>query len=180
MHASKVRNMKKEPRIKYPLTRKGYRKLRNYWKPDSVEALFVAEAPPEDRRSYFFNHKTGIGHGLFSYITCGLNIRGKTKEKRLKEFEKENFWLIDVFQEPIEDVKKKDVESHLAEFESELERVKPKKTVIVIPKRRLGSAWRYLVSMYLLQDYGKDQLIGISEWSWSEFNKKLKELRIKS
>jgi len=173
--------MKREPKIEYPLTREDYRKLRNYWKPNSasMKALFVAEAPPENRRSYFFNHKTSIGQGLFSYVTCGLNIRRKTKEKRLKEFEK-NFWLIDVFQEPIEDVEEKDVESHLAEFRSELNRVRPKKIVIVIPKSRLRSAWRNLVSMCLLQGYEKSQVIEIPKWIRSEFNRRLEELRVES
>jgi hypothetical protein len=33
---------------------------------------------------------------------------------------------------------------------------------------------------YLLEDYGRDQLIEISRWSRSEFYEKLKELQIKS
>lgn len=56
-------------------------------------------------RSYFFNHEIGIGRGLFSYVTCGLGIREKTKEERLKEFRRRNFWLIDVFQNPIKNVR---------------------------------------------------------------------------
>lgn len=168
--------MKKEPDIKYPLTREDYRKLRNYWKPDVVRVLFVAEAPPKDGRSYFFNHNTGIGQGLFSYITCGLNIRGKDKEKRLCEFEKHGFWLIDVFQEPIEKVEKKDIESHLTEFENELERAAPGKIVVVIPRSRLREAWRDLVIKLLINDYGK-HLIEIAKWRRNEFNKKLEQLR---
>ena len=167
-----------KPKIKYPLTREDYRKLRHYWKPDDVKVLFVAEAPPKDRKSYFFNHETGIGQGLFSYVTCGLGIRGKDKEKRLCEFKKRGFWLIDVFQEPIEDIHKKDVESHLTEFRNELKRAGPGKIVIVIPKSRLKKAWRDLVIKHLLDDYGEHfELIKIPKWGRRDFSTKLKELQ---
>ena len=171
--------MDKKPEIEYPFSRESYKRLRGYWRPETVDTLFVGESPPKNRRSYFFNHNTGIGRGLFSYITCALNIRETTKEERLWEFKRRNFWLIDVFQEPIKDIKEKDIESHLAEFKGELEKAKPERIVVAIPKRRLGSAWRHLVLMYLLQvpNYKPSQLIVISKWTRGEFNEKLKEFR---
>ncbi len=193
--------MDEEENIDYPLEKDNYKSLRQRWKPgerdkyNKVDVLIVAEAPPnasdnrDERKSYFYNHETGVGHRnkLFSRVTRGIyskeelpNCTGQEdKIKRLKKLRKDGFWLMDIFQKPKEDIDEENedlIEKHVEEFRTELrEQVNNlseiNKIITVFPQNKLKHPWRNLLISFIFEEIQEDLNIDkISKWEDEEFD----------
>lgn len=177
--------MDEKPNVSPPLDKEDRKELSNYWKNNEVvKVLIIAEAPPDDHKKYFYNHETNVGHGLFSYVTCALDIREKTKEERLERLRENYIWMIDIFSDPIEEITNSEiVEENLEDFRSELKQITPKKKlekiIIAPPKSRIKGPWKQLISYCFFNDYRFDDIIYIPSWTRENFKEKLEEIKQK-
>ena len=78
-----------------------YTKHQEKWKPTKVDILFFAESPPNPRENneppYFYNENTQDDGGLWNQFNEALEINAENKKEFLKQFQKENYLLEDIF-----------------------------------------------------------------------------------
>ena len=84
---------------------------RERYKPDRLKCLLIAEAPPSDESRYFYFDHVPSRDGLFvetmkvlfpSVAADYLGNRGRElKRSLLSSFQREGYWLVDAFEEPL-------------------------------------------------------------------------------
>jgi hypothetical protein len=111
-------------------------KVYEYWKPDPVKVLFLAESPSWHKESngelrYFYNPNSEP-KGLSKTIPEYLGIDGTTKREMLEEFRRRHFFLIDTVKCIFDKKVEKPIPLELVEFsgreilQQEIEDLNPK------------------------------------------------------
>ena len=171
------------------MDKKDRKKLRNYWKPENVNVLFIGESPPDDENAYFYNHnyENKKGMPLFRRITDAfIDTKLDSKEEKLKILKKSGFWLVDFFQEPMKEQKEKpswnQIEKYVKEFLSEVsEEVKPEYFVFLIPGfKKEKMLWKYILANLITEKLQNKMILHpkiIVIERWKELNKDSEELK---
>jgi hypothetical protein len=145
-----------------------YKKMREAYKPERVDVLFIGESPPPSKPSgsppYFYNEKEDQPGRLYRRIAYALELR-ESKPDGLKDFRWRNMWLTDVFDEPLREILPENLGKHLDRLFKEIdERKPPRKIVTLLPKKRLNMVLKY----FLEKSLPDSKFLHLNPWRMSE------------
>jgi len=109
------------------------RNARDKYKPDVIRYLLIAEAPPSEDRFFYFDH-VGFADNLFigtMKVLFPKQFRGyigqrsaQQKQRLLRSFQKEGFWLLDAVDSPLEHTASAAQLAKISDLESRLTRLR--------------------------------------------------------
>jgi len=90
-----------------------YKQLREKFKPEKVDVLFIGESPPLPKGPlihYFYNDEEDSPRRFYRKMAYALELK-EPKSEGLQEFKNKNMWLTDIFDEPLKKVKPRALEN---------------------------------------------------------------------